>query len=120
MIALPIHRDGIHFSKHYDCAFVHKDHAIVTLWVQWRTDAEITHSLIDDMYLKFTKKTAETLCLYFALPSLIRLQRWFRATPRLHRRLPVAMALHPRLGRTPGCMLARLDEDLVMKIAEYI
>jgi hypothetical protein len=116
MIALPIHRDGIHFSKHYDCAFVHKDHAIVALWIEWRTDTDIAHSLIDDVHLKFTKKAAETLCLYFALPSLIRLQRWFRATNSLHRRLAVAMALHPRLGPAGVCRLARLDEDLLIKI----
>ena len=131
MIALPTHRDGLHVSKHYDCAFVHKDHAIVALWIKWRTDIDITHSLIDDVYVKFSKTTAETLCLYFALPSLIRLQRWFRATIRLSRRLAVAMALHPRLGRarTPPplgpvrmrvCRLACLKEDLVIKVLSIV
>ncbi len=131
MIALPTHRSGIHFSKHYDCAFVHKDHAIVALWRQIKqpTNIDIAHSLVDDVHLNFTKKAAETLCLYFALPSLIRLQRWVRTTITFRRRLAVAMALHPRLGRahTPPPLgpaemrvyrLASLEEDLLIKILE--
>ena len=131
MIALPNHRDGIHFSKSYDCVFVHKDHPIVALWRRIERRTDIAHLLIDDTYFKFNKKTAETLCLHFALPSLVRLQRWFRATIRLHRRLTVAMALHPRLGRarTPPplgpvrmrvCRLACLKEDLVIKVLSIV
>jgi len=133
MITLPIHRSGIHFSKHYDCAFVHKDHPIVELWkqIKRRTDAQVAHLLVDDTHFKFTKRTAETLCLHFALPSLVRLQRWFRATLRLRRRLAVVMALHPRLGRarTPPplgpvrmrvCRLACLKEDLVIKVLSIV
>ena len=119
MIALPAHRKGIHFTRRSDYAFVHKYHVIVSLWrrIKWFTDIEPIPSMRDDFHLKFTKQAVETLCLYFALPSLIRIQRWFRATLQLRRRLAVAMALHPRLGRAPG--LGSLEEDLIVQILAH-
>lgn len=128
MIALPIHRKGIHLMGDY--AFVHKDHDIVQLLMARHRAVGIdirAFPLLDDSYFKTTAKALRTLCLTMALPKLLLLQRWWRATINLRRRLAVAMALHPRLGRarTPPplgpvrmrvCRLAKLKEDLVIHI----
>ena len=128
MIALPFHRDGILLSPcRTNNVFVHKDHDIILLLKhKWLVNVEHWY-LVDDSYYKFKKPDVEYLCLHFARPTIIRLQRWARRIIYAQRRLAVAMAFHPRLGRarTPPplgpvrmrvCRLATLKEDLLIKI----
>jgi hypothetical protein len=128
MIALPSHRDGILLSPcRTNNVFVHKDHDIILLLKhKWRVDTEHWY-LVDNSYYKFKQPDVEYLCLHFARNTIIRLQRWARRIIYARRRLAVAMAFHPRLGRarTPPplgpvrmrvCRLGTLKEDLLIKI----
>jgi hypothetical protein len=128
MIALPYHRKGIYFMRGY--LFVDKDHDIIKLMMARHRAVGIdlrAFPLVNNNFFNTTPKAIETLCITMALPKLKLLQRWFRTIIKLRRRLAVAMALHPRLGRahTPPplwpvrmrvCGLAKLKEDVIVKI----
>jgi hypothetical protein len=128
MIALPHHRKGIYSMRGY--VFVERDHDIIKIMMAKHRAAGIdlrAFPLVDNTYFKTTPAAIANLCTTMALPKLKLLQRWFRTTIILHRRLAVAMALHPRLGRarTPPplgpvrmrvCGLAKLKEDVIVKI----
>jgi hypothetical protein len=125
MIALPFHRSGIFLSPCSESAFVHKDHDLILLVKhKWLVNMEHAY-LVDGAYYKFTKADVQHLCIHFAHKTIIRLQRWARRIIYAQRRLAVAMAFHPRLGRarTPlgplrmrVCRLATLKEDLLIQI----
>ena len=82
MLALPVHRRGLHLSPKHTHAFVHKDHEIIALWKcvgpDW--DIEVPPPAAGSMHYKLAESDVNTLCLYFAMPHLVRLQRWVRAT----------------------------------------
>jgi hypothetical protein len=82
MLALPVHRRGIHLSPKHTHAFVHKDHEIIALWKcvgpDW--DIDVPPPAAGSMHYKLAEGDVNTLCLYFAMPHLVRLQRWVRAT----------------------------------------
>jgi len=127
MIALPFHRSGILLSPYGNNVFVHKDHDIILrLKHKWLVNTEHWH-LVDNTHYKFKKTDIQDLCLHFAHKTIVRLQRWARRIIYAHRRLAVAMAFHPRLGRTRTppplgpvrmrvCRLATLKEDLLIEI----
>jgi len=127
MIALPFHRSGILLSPYGNNVFVHKDHDIILLLKhEWLVNTEHWY-LVDNTHYKFKKTDIQDLCLHLAHKTIVRLQRWARRLIYAHRRLAVAMAFHPRLGRTRTppplgpvrmrvCRLATLKEDLLIKI----
>jgi hypothetical protein len=82
MLALPVHRRGIHLSPKHTHAFVHKDHEIIALWkcVGSDWDIDVPPPAAGSMHYKLVEADVNTLCLYFAMPHLVRLQRWVRAT----------------------------------------
>jgi hypothetical protein len=82
MLALPIHRKGIHINPRHAHAFVHRDHEIIALWrcIGWDLDIDMLPPTAGSVHYKLTQTGVETLCFYFALPHLVRLQRWVRAT----------------------------------------
>jgi hypothetical protein len=64
--------------------FVHKEHEIIALWKcvgpDW--DIDVPPPAAGSMHYKLVEADVNTLCLYFAMPHLVRLQRWVPAGQR--------------------------------------
>jgi len=119
MIAFPYHRAGILSIQPSDFAFVHRDHDIIKILFATMQSMNIhIHGFpdfVDGTHCKLSKKSLEALCSCMVRSKIILIQRWFRNTINIPRRLAVTMAPHPRLG-PQRYGLNMLHQDLALKI----